>query len=175
MSRRAVSIERYCDASLGFVAGAALFAMMILTFVDVVGRYAFSSPLRGGMELIEVLLVLTIFAGLPLTAQHQEHIEIDVLAERFPGWLWSALGRVGNLAFTAGLAFAAQLLVQRAHQLQHDGEATVMLQIPLTAVAWLMAVLTLVSALLHLWRALVPRPAADTGGPAPAAHESSDL
>jgi len=149
-------IARWCEAALGLVASAALFAMMLLTFVDVVGRYFFSAPVVGGMEVVEVLLVLTVFAGLPLAALKQGHIEIDVLAAWFPAGLWSLLGRVGHAVFAVALAFVSYLLSLRAQQLVLDGEVTSILSIPVFAVAWSMVALTLAAALLHLTNALWP-------------------
>ena len=43
--------KRRADALLGVVASAILFAMMLLTVVDVVARYAFNRPLRGAFEV----------------------------------------------------------------------------------------------------------------------------
>lgn len=155
--RTALIVERWSEASLGLVAGVSLFAMMILTFVDVVGRYFFSAPVLGAMEIVEVLLVLTIFAGLPLSALRQGHIEIDVLATWIPAGLWTLLGRLGNLVFAGALVYTAWLLVLRARILAQDGEVTAILHIPVLAVAWSMAALSLVAALLHLFRAIQPR------------------
>lgn len=157
--RFALPIERWSEASLGLIASVALFAMMILTFVDVVGRYFFSAPVLGAMEIVEVLLVLTIFAGLPLAALRQSHIEIDVLASWMPAGLWRLLGRLGNLIFAGSLVYAAQLLVLRAQQLAQDGEVTAILHIPVLAVAWFMAVLSLLAALLHLFLTVFPKAA----------------
>ncbi|MGA0571909.1 TRAP transporter small permease [Variovorax sp. VNK109] len=166
-------IDRWCEISLGVVSGSALFAMMCLTFVDVVGRYFFSMPLMGGVEVIEVLLVITIFAGLPLAALHQEHIEIDVLGTFIPPAVWGALGRIGNAVFAVALVLVAWLLLRRARQLHADGEATAMLHIPLDAVAWSMVVFTVISALLHLLRVVLPRDAADPAQAAVAAVDES--
>ena len=57
--------ERRADAALGIAASAILFCMMTLTFVDVVLRYVFNRPLRGGFEVTELMLLVLIFAGLP--------------------------------------------------------------------------------------------------------------
>ena len=58
--------KRHADALLGVVASAILLAMMLLTVVDVVARYVFSRPLRGAFEVTELMLLVLIFAGLPL-------------------------------------------------------------------------------------------------------------
>ena len=36
--------------------------MMVLTFIDVIGRYAFHKPILGGTEVTSALLALTIFS-----------------------------------------------------------------------------------------------------------------
>ena len=53
--------------------------MMVLTFLDVVGRYLFNRPLRGAFELTELGLVVLIFAGLPLVSHANEHVTMDFI------------------------------------------------------------------------------------------------
>ena len=64
MSAREQAWKRRAEALLGVAASAILFAMMLLTTVDVVARYVFNRPLRGAFEVTELLLVVLIFAGL---------------------------------------------------------------------------------------------------------------
>ncbi len=54
MSARESKWERRVDAVLGIAASLILFLMMLLTFVDVVARYLFNFPLRGGFEITEL-------------------------------------------------------------------------------------------------------------------------
>ena len=54
-----------------------LFVMMMITAVDVAGRYLFSKPLAGGFELTEMMLAALIYCGLPLVSKRREHIVID--------------------------------------------------------------------------------------------------
>ena len=76
--------ERRADAVLGIAASALLFAMMCLTFVDVVARYLFNSPLRGGFEITELTLLVLIFAGLPLVSHGDEHVTMDFIDRMLP-------------------------------------------------------------------------------------------
>ena len=78
------SWERRADAALGLAASAILFAMMALTFVDVVLRYLFNRPLRGGFELTELMLLVLIFAGLPLVSHADEHVTMDFIDRLLP-------------------------------------------------------------------------------------------
>ena len=70
---------------LGFVSSTALLAMMLLTFADVVGRYGLHHSIFGTAEIVEYLMVVTIFAGLAFTTATNDHITVtlfDGLIER---------------------------------------------------------------------------------------------
>ena len=58
--------DRVIVPVLGHFAALVLFCLMVLTCIDVVGRYFFSMPVTGGFEMTEILLASLIFAGLPL-------------------------------------------------------------------------------------------------------------
>lgn len=59
----------------------ALFMMMTVTFVDVVGRYVFNSPLSGAKELTELLLMVVVFGAAPLVTAANEHITTTLFDE----------------------------------------------------------------------------------------------
>ena len=52
-------IEGLASRMLGLIAGASLFVMMLLTFVDVIGRYGFHRSIFGAAEIIEQLMMIT--------------------------------------------------------------------------------------------------------------------
>lgn len=64
---------------LGVISAAVLFLMMIITTVDVFGRYVLNQPLPGGFEMTEMALAVLIYAALPLVSMRREHIVIDTL------------------------------------------------------------------------------------------------
>ena len=84
--RRACGIDspRPATSPLRAVAGGLLFAMMTLTFVDVVLRYFFNAPIKGGFEVTELMMAVLIFAGLPLVSRKNEHVTIDAFDRFFP-------------------------------------------------------------------------------------------
>lgn len=57
--------------------------MMMVTVVDVTGRYVFNAPLQGGFELTEYLMGLLVFLALPLVSAKGEHVRISLLDSRF--------------------------------------------------------------------------------------------
>jgi TRAP-type C4-dicarboxylate transport system permease small subunit len=72
-------VARLC----GLVAGAALVAMMLLTCVDVGLRAAFKLPMRGTLEIVELLLACSFFVALPAVFLREEHVTVDVIGPRF--------------------------------------------------------------------------------------------
>ena len=66
------------------IAGIALFAMMALTFADVIGRKFVGNSLPGAVELTEIFMVLMIYFALPLASIAGEHIVFDLLDRMLP-------------------------------------------------------------------------------------------
>nr|WP_321443732.1 TRAP transporter small permease [uncultured Cohaesibacter sp.] len=77
--------------------------LVLVTCVDVVGRYAFNAPLSGAFELTQVCLAALVFVALPLTTLHGGHVEVDLLLPFLPYKLRHALGRFGGAVM--GLIF----------------------------------------------------------------------
>ena len=74
----------------GLLAALALFGIMGLTFVDVMGRKFFSGSVPGALELTELLMVVVIFTSLPLVALAGEHVVFDSADRWLPSWLLRA-------------------------------------------------------------------------------------
>jgi len=56
-----------------------LFALMLITCVDVVGRYVFNSPLTGSTELTEIAVGIVVFSVLPIISWRNQHVVVDLL------------------------------------------------------------------------------------------------
>lgn len=65
--------------AFSLIACVILFAMMLVTFADVIGRYLFLAPLPAAYELISLMMPAVIFCALPLTVLKSGHITIDLL------------------------------------------------------------------------------------------------
>ena len=88
------TLRRVLEALCGTLAASALFGIMWLTLVDVAGRKAISTSVPGSLELTELLMVLVIFAGLPLVSLRGEHVVFDSLDPHAQG-----LGAPGSRAW----------------------------------------------------------------------------
>lgn len=61
-----------------------IIVLMLLIFVDVCGRYFFSSPLLWGLEVDGYLLVAIVFMGGGYAFLHNAHVRVDIIYTRWP-------------------------------------------------------------------------------------------
>ncbi|HSH57106.1 MAG TPA: TRAP transporter small permease, partial [Halomonas sp.] len=87
MPTRTARVGRALQLILEGVAGATLFGMMLLTTVDVIGRYFFNAPILGAVELTQLMLAALVFLSLPVVCWRQEHVSVDLLDAIFPARL----------------------------------------------------------------------------------------
>ena len=144
--------RRRAEALLGVAASAILFGMMLLTFVDVVGRYVLGRPVRGGFEVTELLLLVLIFAGLPLVSYREEHAVMDfidkVLGPQSQAWLERAVEAV----CAAVMFLLAWLVWRKANTIWGYRDATDVLRIVYGPFVYFMAVMIGITGLIHVYR-----------------------
>ena len=58
--------------------------LILITCVDVVGRYFLNQPLPGSSELTEITLGLLIFSSIPVITYESKHIVVDLLDAWLP-------------------------------------------------------------------------------------------
>jgi TRAP-type transport system small permease protein len=139
---------------LGTVAAVVLFAMMVLTFVDVMGRKLFTRPVYGAYEITEFLMGALIFCALPLVTAREGHVTIDVLDHLVPARFARGHQVLVGLIASAVLAFVAWRLwvLSESHMRTH--EVTMTLHIPhgpFSRLFAVMAALAAVSCLVIVW------------------------
>jgi TRAP-type C4-dicarboxylate transport system permease small subunit len=166
------TLDRLLRWSSGLMAALALFSIMWLTMVDVIGRKFFSNSVPGGLELTEILMVIVIFGALPLVSFKGEHVVFDSLDPLVPDWLRSIQLRLANLVSAAVFGFLGYLMTTRAERFAEYGDTTVHLQLSIAPVAWLMAGFLMLTALVHLLFVFVPTPSV-SHHPAPATETAA--
>ena len=149
--------KRRVEALLGVAASTILLAMMLLTTVDVVARYVFNRPLRGAFEVTELLLLVLIFAGLPLVSFTNEHAVMDfidrVLGRRALRGLQGAVELVSALLML-GLAW---LVWGKADRIWAYRDATDVLRILYGPFVYFMALALALAGVIHLYKAVERR------------------
>ena len=153
MNASAHGWERRVEAILGVAASAILFAMMLLTFVDVVARYVFNRPVRGAFEVTELLLVVLIFAGLPLVSYADEHVTMDFIDRLLGPGARARLQRGVHVVSAAIMALLAWLVWLKADRIWGYRDATDVLRIVYGPFVYFMAVTIGLAGLIHLYQA----------------------
>lgn len=134
---------------------ALLSAMVALTFVDVVGRRLFNTPVYGANDITEHLMALIVFAGLPLLTARRGHLSIDLFDTWLlrPGWrLWH---KAVDVLMAAVLGLIAWEYAQSVPEAIAISEVSAALSIPRS---WMYAYMSATTALAAVLALLAPAP-----------------
>ena len=131
-------------------AASATFLMMAVSVVDVVGRKFADKPLRGAVEIIEMLMLLTVFLAWPLVTRNRAHITLDLVDQLMPKKIQVLRERLGELAGGILLLGAAFLAYSRAGQAMKEMETTTLLEIKLGPLYFLVMGLFILTGGIHL-------------------------
>lgn len=121
--------------------------MMMVTVVDVTGRYVFNAPLPAGFELTEYLMGVLVFLALPLVSAKGDHVRISLLDNRFGVAARSLRDRLTGLCAAVVCLLIAWPLAALAIRMASYGDGTQTLGIPLAPLAFFMVASLAFSAL----------------------------
>ena len=125
---------------LARAAAAALAAIAVFTFCDVIARYAFNRPFTFTVEFTEMSMALIVYLGVGLTTHDRGHIVVDFVTLKLPETARAVLALVTNALALVFLAIMIWWLWQRAAFLFAKGDTTPIWLIPYWPIAYAMAV-----------------------------------
>ncbi len=152
MTAPAPDWKRRTDALLGVAASVVLLAMMLLTVVDVVARYRLKMPVRGAFEVTELMLVVLIFAGLPLVSFSDEHAVMDFVDRLLGPRGRRALQRVVHVVSAAFMFLLTWLMWLKADRIWAYRDATDVLRILYGPFVYFMVLTLALAGLIHLYK-----------------------
>ncbi len=123
---------------LKLIGAVALTAMMMLTVVDVIGRF-FKSPIFGSVELVGFLATIVVAAALPYTYKMDGHVGVEILVRLLPDktQIWIDLfTRILSLVLFTLITWQMFLY---AEDIQHTGEVSMNLQFPIYYIVYLLS------------------------------------
>ena len=150
-------MNKLLEILCGTLAGLALFSIMVLTFFDVSGRKMLSHSITGSLELTELLMVVVIFAALPLVSLKGEHVVFDSLDSILPSWVRKIQQGLIHIICAALLFSLAYLMWQTGAEFAATGETTAQLKITKAPFIHGMAFLCCLAGLVHLAKAFLPQ------------------
>ncbi|MDP7060702.1 MAG: TRAP transporter small permease [Candidatus Marinimicrobia bacterium] len=150
-NQKLVSLARWelgFDKVLGFLAALVLMLLMIITFIDVLGRYLFSAPLPGAFELTEIMMAMLIFAGLPLVSRTNQHVTVNLIVGILSPIILHFQRLITQAIMAVVLAVMAWRMWIKAEEMLEQGDETAYLLLPIAPVAFFMTLMMAVSALI---------------------------
>ena len=141
-----------------------LMLMMILTFIDVIGRYILNQPLFGANEMISSLLAVLIFSGLGIANARDDHIVVELLDHRVRR-LSPKVYEIVIQAFSVFvMSLIAYVLFELAVEAYHQKTLTFVLEIPMAYVAGsvsFLATLSVISQIMGIYLKATAKPVQD--------------
>jgi TRAP-type C4-dicarboxylate transport system permease small subunit len=128
----------------------ALFAMMAITFIDIVGRFVLHRPLAGSIDLVQVLLLLTAGCTLPAVTWRGEHLSIGLFDNARPTALERARRAVVSTVVAVAFGVLAVLLWRYAGETAVNGDVIGYLRLPVSPFVYALSGLCLASGLVAL-------------------------
>ena len=150
-----VEISRKLSRFPILVASAALFALMVMTFADVILRSAFNSPIEAATELTRILMAVMVFSVLPVLSVTKDHIEVDLAESLFKSDLSKQI-RTGIIFIACGgmLILPAGMAVDLAERARSYGDLTEYLNIPQFYIGWFIATMAHLTAAILILRGI---------------------
>ena len=113
--------------------------------------------MRGAFEVTELLLLVLIFAGLPLVSFTNEHALMDFIDRLLGPRGQMGLERAVNLGSAVMMGALAWLTWLKADKIWGYRDSTDVLRIVYGPFVYFMAAMIGLAAVIHLWRALARR------------------
>jgi TRAP-type C4-dicarboxylate transport system permease small subunit len=79
---------------LAIIASIVLACMMLLTVIDVGGRYLFNRPILGSTELTEFMMVPLCFFAIVWCTRKNLHIKLDLMTKYLPPVIWAVIDSI---------------------------------------------------------------------------------
>ena len=117
----------------GYLGSISMCLMAAIVTIDVTGRFLFNKPLRGGIEIVEELMVCVIFLMLAYVTETEKHIKVDIfisLMEQKTPRVSRVISFVFDMLMLLMLALLAWQGFNGSLKAMGSGEVTDSLQIP---------------------------------------------
>lgn len=137
--------------------GVLLAAMTLMSVVSILGRWLFTRPLPGDVELAQLAVAMSVASFLPYCALRGGHVLADFFTNRVRPVVKSMLDAIGSLSIAVVAGLIGWRMVQGLIDMRDSGETTMVLGVPqwyayapMLLSFWLLAACALYLAVRHL-------------------------
>lgn len=142
------------ESLLTLAGGIAIFLLVLLATVNILGRWLFSSPISGYVDWVEQAMAFIAFLGIAYTQRMGGHIRMDILVGHFRGrflWFTELLTTLLMLVVTSVLIYGSYMHFWRAYSI---GDSSLDINLPIWPAKLVVPVALTILALrllLQLW------------------------
>jgi|TARA_B110000879_G_C10772884_1_gene355986 TRAP-type C4-dicarboxylate transport system permease small subunit len=133
-------LSRQAALGLAWFAAAVLVAIMMLTFVDVIGRNFLGRSLIGTVETVSLMMGVLVFSGLAVTELNRGHIVVETFQGLFPKPLRRTSMVVNSLLAVGVAGLLLNQLFAKTLDVLAEQEFTMILKLPYWPAAILMLI-----------------------------------
>ncbi len=137
-----------------WMAAAVLFALMAMTFLDVLSRSVLNNPIESATELTRLFMAIMVFAALPIVAWKGEHIVVDLMEPLFSRRIARIRDIMIDLICGAVILWPAKRVFDLAERARDYGDKTEYLGLPQFYIGWFIAAFAFLTAFVFLARGL---------------------
>jgi TRAP-type C4-dicarboxylate transport system permease small subunit len=137
------AVVRWFNDKLTFIGAVALAGMMMMTCVDVVGRF-FGRPIHGAIEIVGFLATLTVALALPYTHRLDGHIGVELFIRMFSSRTQTIIALFTGILSMALFALVTWRMFNYGSTMQKSGEVSMSLRFPEYAIIYAVAVCFLI-------------------------------
>lgn len=123
-------VIRWIAFLLELVAASGLFFLMLLTCVDVGGRYLFNNSVDGAVEITQITLAIVVFAEMPVVTWRGAHILVDLLDSYVNQTVIKVLSLFSALIISTSFYVVAVRIWQLGERQLRRGVVTEYLELP---------------------------------------------
>jgi TRAP-type transport system small permease protein len=139
MARGVSKVFRTLVEVLNWVGYVSLCGIVLITSVDVIGRYFFNRPLLGSLEILELSMAVLGGFAILYTTTRRGHISVDLFYVNFSKGLQMAVDVFGSLLGFATWAVIAYQVFRLGKRSFDGADATTLLHIPIAPFQFILA------------------------------------
>jgi TRAP-type C4-dicarboxylate transport system permease small subunit len=98
MLRHVLAFSKFVIKAAEVVSAASLMVACAINFVNIVGRYFFHAPIVWAEEIMQFLMIASVFLGAPILTLNRAHIRMDMALGLFPARMRTSVDVFGQLA-----------------------------------------------------------------------------
>jgi TRAP-type C4-dicarboxylate transport system permease small subunit len=140
--------EKPFEMLLGSATALVLACIMLLTCLDVAGRYVLTMPVPGALELTEMMMGALIFSSLPMVTLRNQQVTIDLFDPFIPRSVKPALHVAIQISCGVCMAVISWRLWIKGGQSMDYGDTTAVLKLSVWPLVYFMSVLAAATSLI---------------------------